>query len=279
MNLSSEVAEPVDSSLHQIPCSLDGDTTTCRAQDGLVDQPLALHNSFDLLFLEKDVVSGEALPEYLHTLEVPGAVTDLSKDIPAEVALSEAPPKPVAYASEHDRSPVSRGHSSDKQMRQNVGRVSFPNPSSLSFEQGSIDARVVDSDRLKAWVDTPVLTPMPQPITTSYANLTVDKLPSSQILVLASKSSFHSAAALKSVQILSKFWEDEVEKVEDVMEDTLSHDKRLEMEDFPSLSESTKTEKKKKKQVNKVMPFSFNSAEMRTRAEKSTSKAALTNTE
>jgi len=56
-------------------------------------------------------------------------------------------------------------------------------------------------------------------------------------LVPASKSSLHSAAALKSVKILSKFWGD---KVEEVMEDTLSHDQRLEMEDFPSLSESTK---------------------------------------
>jgi len=50
------------------------------------------------------------------------------------------------------------------------------------------------------------------------------------------------------------------------LEDTLSHDKRLEIEDYPSLSESTKVESKKKKQVNKVKPSSFNSAGMRTRA-------------
>lgn len=112
--------------------------------------------------------------------------------------------------------------------------------------------RTVNPDRLKTSVDTPGLTPMPQPITTSYASLTPDKLPSSQILVPASKSSFHSAAALKSVQILSKFWGEEVEEV---MEDTFNHDKRLEMEDYPSLSESTKAEKKKKKHVNKVKPF------------------------
>jgi len=107
--------------------------------------------------------------------------------------------------------------------------------------------RVVDPYRLKVWVDTPVLTPMPQPITTSYASLTTDKLPLSQILVPTSKSSFHSAAALKSVQIFSKFWGDVVGEVEEVMEDTLSHDKRLEIEDYPSLSESTKAESKKKK--------------------------------
>jgi len=100
----------------------------------------------------------------------------------------------------------------------------------------------VDLDKLKAWVDTPVLTPMSQPITTSYASLTTDKLPSSQTLVPAFKSSFHSAAALKSVHILSKFWGDDVEEVEKVMEDTLSHDKRLEMEDYPSISKSTKEE-------------------------------------
>jgi len=61
-----------------------------RAQDGLVDQPLALHNSFDLLILEQDVVSSETLPEYLNTLAMPGVVIVLSKDILDEVALSEA---------------------------------------------------------------------------------------------------------------------------------------------------------------------------------------------
>lgn len=109
--------------------------------------------------------------------------------------------------------------------------------------------RAVNPDRLKAWVDTQVFTPMPQPITASYASLTPDKLPSSQILVPASKSFFHSTASLKSVQILSKFWGEEVEEV---MEDTFNHDKRLEMEYYPSLSESTKVERKKKKHVNKV---------------------------
>jgi len=63
-----------------------------------------------------------------------------------------------------------------------------------------------------------------------------------------------------------------------VVEDTLSHDQRLEMEDFLSLSESAKAERKKKTQVNKVKPSSFNSAGMRTRAQKGTSKAALTDT-
>jgi len=43
-------------------------------------------------------------------------------------------------------------------------------------------------------------------VTTYYDNLTSDKLPSNQNLVHASKPSLNSAAALKSVQILSKFW-------------------------------------------------------------------------
>ena len=136
----------------------------------------------------------------------------------------------------------------------------------------------MDPDRLKAWVDNPVLILMPQPITTSYANLTTDKLPSSQTLVPTSKSSFHYVVALKSVQILSKFWGDEVDEVEEVIENTISHDKRLEMEHYPSLSRSTKTERKKKKQVNKVMPSSFNFAGMRTRSQKCASKAVLADT-
>lgn len=72
---------------------------------------------------------------------------------------------------------------------------------------------------------------------------------------------------------------DEVDEVEEMLEDTISHDKRLEMEDYPSLFESTKTERMKKKQVNKVMPSSFNSARMRTRAQKGTFKTALADTE
>ena len=68
-------------------------------------------------------------------------------------------------------------------------------------------------------------------------------------------------------------------------EDTLSHDKKLEVEDhveatlsdfeqhYPSLSESTKAErKKKKKQVNKVKSFNFNSAGMGICAQKGSSK-------
>jgi len=100
--------------------------------------------------------------------------------------------------------------------------------------------------------------------------VTSDKLPSNQNLVLASKPSLHSAAALKSVQILSKFWRDV-----DVEEDNDEAVTSIFEQHYPSLPESTKADKKQKKQVNKVKPTSFNSAGMRTRAQKGTSKAAL----
>jgi len=81
------------------------------------------------------------------------------------------------------------------------------------------------------------------------------------------------------------------DEVDEVMKDTLSHDKRLEVENYaeatlsdfeqhyPSLSESTKAERKKKKQMNKIKPTSFNSARMRTRAQNGTSKDALADTD
>jgi len=52
------------------------------------------------------------------------------------------------------------------------------------------------------------------------------------------------------------------------------HDKDFEQH-YPSLSESIKPEKKKKKQLNIVKPSSFKSAGMRTRAQKGSSKATL----
>jgi len=62
-------------------------------------------------------------------------------------------------------------------------------------------------------------------------------------------------------------------EVEDCVEATISNFEQL----YPSLSESIKIERKKKKQVNKVKSTSFNSAGMKT-AQKSTSKAALADT-
>jgi hypothetical protein len=117
---------------------------------------------------------------------------------------------------------------------------------------------------------------MPQPITTKFASLTSDKLPSSQTFIPASKPL--SAAAKKSVQILSKFWGDEVEEgdVEEDNDEAIVSDFE---QHYPSLSESTKAEKKKKKHVSKVKPASFNSAGMRTRAQKGTFKIDLAATE
>jgi len=241
---------------------------------------LPLCNSFDML-TSKEVVQGEALLPYLNS-KVPmvGQLTATQLEdlvIPIEIACSLGITSSEAPLPKGTR-PSDTVLPLDKHGLDGVGRLSLPKPPSLSIKQGSIAVIVVDLGRLKAWVDTPVLTLRPQPITTNYDYLTIDKLPPSQTLVPASNCSFHSDAALKSVHILSKFWGDEVDEVEEVIEDATSHDKRLEMEDYPSLSESTNTERKKKKHVNIVMPSSFNSVEMRTRAQKGTSKAALADT-
>jgi len=47
---------------------------------------------------------------------------------------------------------------------------------------------------------------------------------------------------------------------------------------YPSLPESIKAEKKKKKHLNKMKSANFNLVEMRTRAQKGASKVALTAT-
>jgi hypothetical protein len=74
------------------------------------------------------------------------------------------------------------------------------------------------------------------------------------------------------------------DEIEEEVEDTLKHDNAESTisnfeQHYPCLSESNKAEIKKKKQVKKEKPTSFNSAGMRTRAQKSTSKAALADTE
>lgn len=272
------------------------------SQDDLNDQNLDLHNSFDILGSEAENATGEALLGDPDTLEVSVGLQDAARNSPKVVSDEVVSlVNDTSLEAPCNRSLELVANLIEKHVEQIAGRPSFPTNSSPSSMQDKVitphedpalvqalpyellgasvipasSVRVVNSDRLKALVDTPVLTLMPQPITTSYASLTTDKLPSSQILIPASKSSFHSAAAFKSVKILSKFWGDEVEEV---MEDTLSHDLRLEMEDFPSLSESTNAERKKKTHVNKVKPSSFNSAGMRTCAQKGTSKAALTDT-
>jgi len=53
--------------------------------------------------------------------------------------------------------------------------------------------------------------------------MTSDKLPFSHVLIPASVTSLPSAAARKSVKILSKFWGDEVEEGEDSLEIASKH--------------------------------------------------------
>jgi len=207
------------------------------------DAPLILNNYFELLSSEEVVVSfGEVLPDDLGTLEVSIGLPNAPRNSP-NVTLD----KVVAWAATPVLSPVC---------------------APVTFDINTYHQPVTQSMY--------AIAPMPQPVTTSYASLTSDKLPSSQIPTF--KSSLHSAAAIKSVQILSKFWGDEVEEV---MEDTISHDNRIEAEEdkveslisdfekhYPSLSDSSKAEKKKKKHMHKARPASFNSAGMRTRAQK-----------
>jgi len=72
---------------------------------------------------------------------------------------------------------------------------------------------------------------MPQRVTTRFASLTSDKHSSSQTLVLASKPL--SSTALKSVQILSKFWRDEVEEGDDhISEAPMSSNKNVDPNEF-----------------------------------------------
>jgi hypothetical protein len=218
-----------------------------------------------------EIAEGEALPDDLGTLEVSTGLQDAPRNSPnvtldkvvshvSHTCLKAPADKVAAWAATPVLSPVCL-------------------PAPVTLDINTYHQPITQSMFATA--------PMPQPVTTSYASLTSDKLPSSQIPT--SKSSLHSAAALKSVHILSKFWGDEVEEV---MEDTLSPDKRIEVEEdnvealisdfekhYPCLSESAKAEKKKKKHVNKVRPTSFNSAGMRTRAQKSNYKAVLAVTE
>jgi len=248
-------------------------------QEALADQSLELHNSFEILDNENDKDSGADPAEIRDNLVVPfgmrEAVGAISNNILDEGAVSVSPINLEVSSSSQARPSDITGSNNDQQMKLNDGRWSFPGV------MPTTSIRVMDLDKLKVWVDTPVFTPMLQPITTKYASLTSDKLPSSQTLVSASKSSIHFVAVLKSVQILSKFSGNEVEEE---MEDTLRHDNaEATISDFeqhyPSFSKSTKAKRKKKKQVNKEKPANFNSAGMRTRAQKSTFKAALADTE
>ena len=157
-------------------------------------------------------------------------------------------------------------------MNDGTERPVFLIPSSSPPLQGN---KIERPSFLKVTLDNTTSHPsMSQPVTISYDSLTSDKLPPNQNLASASKPSLHSATALESVQILSKFWGDKVEE-----EDNDEVITSIFEQHYPSMSESTKAERKQKKQVNKVKPTSFNSAGMRTRAQKGTSKAALAYTE
>lgn len=113
-----------------------------------------------------------------------------------------------------------------------------------------------------------MLGPLPQPITTYHDALTSDKLPFSHVLIPASVTSLPSAAALKSLKILSKFWGDEVEEGEDCSLEVTS-------EDIPAASKEacplTLKHQKKKNQQPKRNYITSPVEEIITRSKKGTS--------
>jgi hypothetical protein len=147
--------------------------------------------------------------------------------------------------------PVTLLHWANTPVLTHLALPSCSDPGHLSFDKSLHQFHVEPGDcahiaafdaSVKVTLDNNTSHPsMQQPVTTSYDSLTSDKLPSNQNLVLASKPSRHSVAALKSVQILSKFWGDEV--VEDDNDETITS---IFEQHYPSLSESTKADKKQK---------------------------------
>ena len=113
-----------------------------------------------------------------------------------------------------------------------------------------------------------MLDPLPQPITTYHDALTSDKLPFSHILIPASVTPIPSAAALKSLKILSKFWPDEIEEGEDCSLEVTS-------EDIPAASKEacplTLKHQKKKNQQPKRNYITSPVEEIITRSKKGTS--------
>ena len=281
---SLEFSSPAMAAKSQKVVTFSFDAT---AQNGYIEEPLDLQNSFDVLVSDSEELAGEAwfkvLDDTLANIEVVNARKTIS-DHPIEViGLMPDTSKKGSVPAETMCSPFV-SHDTEQFEESKVGRMSFPNSISPSVSIVTSN-KVVDPVTLLHWANTPVLTHlampscsvssylMPQPITTSYTRLTSDKLPSSQILGPASKPSHHSVATRKSVQILSEFGGDEVAE-----EDNNEAFTSVFEQHYPSLSESTKTERKKKKQLNKVKPNGFNSAEIRTRAQKSKSTTALADT-
>jgi hypothetical protein len=223
----------------------EGEDATATIQGSLQGPTLTFNNSFTLLDEDLDISAGET-----------GLVDKENSQI---ITVRSSDPEHLTF--------------STHVLELVHGRQSFPitSPSISSTPLPTVSEAFAAIDAsVKATLDNTTSSSMSQPVTTRYDSLTSDMLPSNQNPVLASKPSLHSAAALKSVQILSKLWGDEVEE-EDNDEATPS----IFEQNYPSLSESTKAERKQKKQVNKVKPTSFNSAGMRSRAQKGTSKADL----
>lgn len=154
------------------------------SQDDLDDQNLDLYNSFDILGSEAENAIGDALLGDPDTLEVSVGFQDVARNSP-KVVLDE-----VVSLVNHTRLEAPGNRSlelvadlTEKHVEQIAGRPSFPTNSSPLCMQDKVitthedpalvqalpsellgvsvipatSVRVVNPDRLKAWVDTQVL--------------------------------------------------------------------------------------------------------------------------
>ena len=172
-----------------------------------------LQNSYALLNDENFEVPGEAFSEDAAIVS-PSEVVEIVSNSRDEALFSveERPSKAM--------DPVTLLHWANNPVLTPLALPSCSVPSHLSLdkslhqfpiEPGDCAHIVAFDANVQVTLDNNTSHPsMPQPVTTNYDSLTSDKLPLNQNFFLASKPSLHSAAALKSVQILSKFWGDEV---------------------------------------------------------------------
>jgi len=257
--------------------AIDVEAVTTILQDSTHDPVLSLHNSFVLLEDDSEQPAREAgLVETVHSHKITELqatfVDNVGTAVNGDANLIQINTLETPSELKKRKSQTAVLDSGAHVMNDGTEKPVFLIPSSSPPLQGNNTER---PSFVKVTLDNNTSHPsMPQPVTISYDSLTSDKLLSNQNLDPASKPSLHSAAALKSVHILSKFWGDEVEE-----EDNDEAITSIFEQHYPSMSESTKAERKQKKHVNKVKPTSFNSVEMRTRAQKGTSKVALAYTE
>lgn len=154
-----------------------------------------LHNSFELLSSDSEANHGEAdMTIYASTAEQLVDTRMESLDAPLELASNQMGILDVPLILDVPfKAPCS---SETRPLNNSVTSVSAP--------------KALDPALVANWAATPVLTPtcFPTPITSNYEFLGMDKRPPTTPYVQI----FHSAAANKTIQVLKKFWGDEVDE-------------------------------------------------------------------